>query len=98
MAVSKSNATLTILSPAKPSDFPSGNGRNNINVENNSLDKAIIDFLAQKTAAVELDQAYFWTKEWQEGEKEANEDIKKKRVKDFKNVKGIIKHLHSKRK
>jgi hypothetical protein len=45
-----------------------------------------------------LDQAYFWTKDWQEGEKEADEDIKRKRVKDFKNAKGVIKHLHSKRK
>lgn len=29
------------------------------------------------------DQAWFWTKEWQEGEKEAEEDIKAGRVKKF---------------
>ena len=38
-------------------------------------------------------QAYFWTKEWQAGEREAEEDIRKGRVKAFKNIKGLIKDL-----
>ena len=29
---------------------------------------------------VTSDQAYFWTRQWQEGEKEASEDIKEGRV------------------
>lgn len=38
-------------------------------------------------------QAYFWTKEWQAGEREAEEDIRKGRVKAFKNIKELIKDL-----
>ena len=38
-------------------------------------------------------QAYFWTKEWQAGEREAEADIRKGRVKAFKNVKQLIKNL-----
>ena len=38
-------------------------------------------------------QAYFWTQEWQAGEQGAQEDIRKGRVKAFKNVKELIKDL-----
>jgi len=38
-------------------------------------------------------QAYFWTKEWQVGEREVEEDIRKGRVKAFKNIKELIKDL-----
>ncbi len=32
---------------------------------------------------IDKSQAYFWTRKWQEGEKEANEDIKAGRVRVF---------------
>ena len=32
---------------------------------------------------VDKSQAYFWTRKWQEGEREADEDIKAGRVKTF---------------
>ncbi|HBF66940.1 MAG TPA: AbrB family transcriptional regulator [Candidatus Magasanikbacteria bacterium] len=38
-------------------------------------------------------QAYFWTRGWQEAEKEAEHDIKAGRVKKFKNMKALIKGL-----
>jgi hypothetical protein len=41
------------------------------------------------------DQAWFWTKEWQEGEREAEEDIKNGRVKSFSNVHDLIAELDS---
>jgi hypothetical protein len=41
-------------------------------------------------------QAYFWTKEWQEAEKEASEDIKAGRVKTFDTVEALIKELDEK--
>ena len=47
---------------------------------------------------VYLGQRYFWTKEWQEGEKEANDDIKHGRVKNFMNARNAIKYLRSRRK
>lgn len=43
-------------------------------------------------------QIYFWTKEWQEGEREAEEDIRKGRLKKFKNVKQLMKELRISRK
>ena len=42
---------------------------------------------------VDKGQAYFWTKEWQQGEREAGEDIKAGRVKTFDSVDELIKDL-----
>jgi len=42
---------------------------------------------------VDKNQAYFWTKRWQEGEREADEDIKAGRVKAFDSVAELIKDL-----
>ena len=42
---------------------------------------------------VDKNQAYFWTKEWQEAEKEASEDIKAGRVKTFDSAEELIKEL-----
>ena len=42
---------------------------------------------------VDKSQAYFWTKRWQKGEKEAVEDIKAGRVKTFESVDELIKDL-----
>lgn len=42
---------------------------------------------------IDAGQAYFWTKEWQEGEHQASEDIRKGRVKKFKTMKSLIAEL-----
>lgn len=42
---------------------------------------------------IDKNQAYFWTKRWQEGEKEADEDIKAGRVKVFDSVEELVKNL-----
>ncbi len=39
---------------------------------------------------VDKSQAYFWTRRWQQGEKEADEDIKAGRVKTFDSVEELI--------
>ena len=44
---------------------------------------------------VDASQAYFWTKEWQEGELRADEDIKAGRVKRFKSGAEAVKYLKS---
>jgi len=42
---------------------------------------------------VDKSQAYFWTKKWQEGEREADEDIKAGQVKTFDSVEELISDL-----
>ena len=42
---------------------------------------------------VDKSQAYFWTKRWQKGEREAAEDIKAGRVKTFESADELIKDL-----
>lgn len=42
---------------------------------------------------VDKGQAYFWTKRWQEGEREADEDIKAGQVRTFGSVEEFIKDL-----
>ena len=44
---------------------------------------------------VDKDQAWFWTKRWQQGEKEAEEDIRTGRVHSFPDAKSAVAHLHS---
>jgi hypothetical protein len=45
---------------------------------------------------VDKSQAYFWTKKWQEAERETDEDIKAGRVKAFESVDDLIKDLEQK--
>ena len=47
--------------------------------------------------AIERSQAYFWTPRWQEGERQAEEDIKAGRVKKFDSVDDLIADLESDR-
>jgi AbrB family looped-hinge helix DNA binding protein len=42
---------------------------------------------------VDKSQAYFWTKRWQEAEREADKDIKARRTKTFNTVDELIKDL-----
>ncbi len=44
---------------------------------------------------VDRDQAYFWTREWQAGEREADEDIRVGRLKTFDSVDDLIAELRS---
>ncbi|MBI4358639.1 MAG: AbrB/MazE/SpoVT family DNA-binding domain-containing protein [Candidatus Omnitrophica bacterium] len=49
--------------------------------------------LMKPAKLIDPSQAYFWTKEWQEGEKEAEEDIRQGRIKKFKSVKALMDDL-----
>ncbi len=42
---------------------------------------------------IDKSQAYFWTKEWQDAEREASEDIKAGRVKTFETVEELAEDL-----
>lgn len=43
---------------------------------------------------IDPSQAYFWTKEWQAGEREVDENIRKGRVHKAKSVEDLIKELN----
>lgn len=51
--------------------------------------------LIKPAKLVDPSQTYFWTKEWQAGEREAEEDIRKGRIKKFKSVKALMDDLRS---
>jgi len=42
---------------------------------------------------IDAEQTWFWTKEWQEAEKEAELDLKAGRVRKFRNIEELIKDL-----
>jgi AbrB family looped-hinge helix DNA binding protein len=42
---------------------------------------------------IDKSQAWFWTKEWQDGEREADEDIRMGRVSEPKNLEDFLKEL-----
>ncbi|MEW6405030.1 MAG: AbrB/MazE/SpoVT family DNA-binding domain-containing protein [Chloroflexota bacterium] len=44
---------------------------------------------------VERSQAYFWTERWQEGEREADEDLRAGRYKDFDDIESLLEELES---
>ena len=43
--------------------------------------------------AIDRSQAYFWTKRWQDGEKEAEEDLRAGRTKSFENIEDALAYL-----
>ncbi len=51
--------------------------------------------VASKVGLIDPDQAWWWTEEWQKGEREAEKDIKEGKVKRFTNIEDLIKDLHS---
>ena len=60
----------------------------------------LVDFVVEKGALimrpktlVDKDQAWFWTKEWQDSEKEAEKSIRKNQVVKFNNVDEMKKYF-----
>ena len=51
------------------------------------------EIILRKKSLVDASQAYFWTDEWQRGEREAQEDIRRRRVKRFRSAKALISDL-----
>jgi antitoxin MazE len=63
--------------------------------EGDNLDIAMEEdrIIIKPVLVIDRSQSWFWSKKWQELEKEADEDIKKGRVHKAKNVEELIKKL-----
>ncbi len=63
--------------------------------EGDLLEISVVDEKAMLVPKKLIDksQSYFWTKKWQDAEKEADEDIKAGRVKAFSSVDDLVKDL-----
>ena len=51
--------------------------------------------LLKPAKLIDPSQSYFWTKEWQGGEKEAQEDIKNGKIKKLTGLKDLMRDLES---
>jgi hypothetical protein len=49
----------------------------------------------KRPAHVPKDQEWFWTEEWQRGEREANDDLRQGRYKTFDSVEELLADLHA---
>jgi len=47
----------------------------------------------RKQSLLDASQAYFWTDEWQRGEREAKEEIRRERLKRFRSSKALVADL-----
>lgn len=59
------------------------------------IEDGIARLLPVSTIKVPREQAWFWTKEWQEKERQADEDIASGTFRDFENLDALLKDLHS---
>ena len=70
--------------------------RKELGIEEGDLVEVMVEddraLLLQKKL-IDKSQTYFWTKEWQEAEKEASEDIKAGRVETFDTAEELIEDL-----
>lgn len=51
------------------------------------------EIVLRRKRLIDASQAYFWTDEWQRGEREAEEDVRHGRVKRFRSAKALIADL-----
>jgi len=71
--------------------------RQALNIEEGDfLDAAVKDgeIVLRVKKLVDKEQAWFWTRRWQEGEREADEDIRAGRVHRFDNARDAVAFLH----
>lgn len=54
--------------------------------------------LLKPRISVDAGQVWFWSRKWQEGEKEADQDLEEGRVRRFESVKDLTREIKQKRK
>ena len=71
--------------------------RQALNIEEGDFLDAMVDngkIVLQVKKLVDKEQAWFWARRWQEGERKAEEDIRAGRTHSFANAKEAIAFLH----
>ncbi len=71
--------------------------RQSLNIEEGDFLSVMVqdgEIVLRVKKLVDKEQAWFWTKRWQEGEREAEEDIRGGRIHRFDNAKEAITFLH----
>jgi len=58
------------------------------------VEKGSAKIIPIKTIKIPRDQAWFWTEEWQQKEKEAEKDITSGNYEEYDSVKDLLKDLH----
>lgn len=58
------------------------------------IDKDTAYFVPITTIKVPREQAWFWTKEWQEKEREADQEIASGDYREFESIDALLKDLH----
>ena len=59
------------------------------------IEKTKKGVLLKPAKLIDPSQAYFWTKEWQEKEREVDEEIRKGKIRKAKSVEDLIKDLNA---
>ena len=71
--------------------------RQALNIEEGDFLDAVVkdgEIVLRVKKLVDKEQAWFWTRRWQEGEREAEEDIRTGRIHSFDSAKEAIAFLH----
>ena len=75
--------------------------RQALNIEEGDFLDAVVkdgEIVLRVKKLVDKEQAWFWTRRWQEGEREAEEDIRAGRIHSFDSAKEAITLLHKRAK
>jgi len=59
------------------------------------IENGIASLVPITTIKVPREQSWFWTKEWQEKERQADEDLANGKFRDFDNLDALMKDLNS---
>ncbi|MBI2069669.1 MAG: AbrB/MazE/SpoVT family DNA-binding domain-containing protein [Elusimicrobia bacterium] len=82
--------------------------RNQITLPKNFVPKNTNSFLCERRedgaillipeVSIPINQLFFWTKQWQEGEREASRDIRTRKVHRHRSAQRLVAYLNSQRK
>lgn len=63
-----------------------------------NMAQAVSFIVTLTTSSLDVDESWFWTEEWQAGEKEAEEDFKAGRYQEFDTIDSLLTYLHAEKK